>query len=218
MKKEIQVIMLPTEKNITNISKGNKVNELIYSKKGFDPHIISTQHLYFVLDSKIKAGDWVLSGKELFKSKTNENEGLFKKVIATTDKSLMIPKQNRNLRQAIINLPQPPQEFIEEYCRKGGIDKVIVEYVEYKTKRYQAGFDIGDRVPTGIFDLKVNSQNEITIHSIKNSWTREEVENIFISAREFNSIDGIIDIDRIADLPKDLSPRYSTFKDYLNKN
>jgi len=56
-RKEIQVIMLPTEKDITNISKGNKVNELIYSKKGFDPHIISTQHLYFVSDDEIKAMD-----------------------------------------------------------------------------------------------------------------------------------------------------------------
>ena len=201
MKKEIQIVMLPT-KDITNISKGNKENELIYSKEGFVPHIISTQHLYLVLDTNIKAGDWILSGKELFKSKTNENEGLFKKVIATTKKSLFIEGYCEECdnegeitgpmgvmfectKCPVINLPQPPQDFIEEYCRKGGIDKAMVEYKDFgvvipssvdsrgdyegncpKCHKYYNWMGTGGMTCSHTA-LKINSNNEITISPVK---------------------------------------------------
>lgn len=82
-------------------------------------------------------------------------------------------------------LPQPSQAFIEKYCRLGGIDEVLVEYEKiYKycndgkvcecnnprfCKDGRQGID---------YKLKVDSHNAITIHPIKYSWSKEEVNEL----------------------------------------
>jgi hypothetical protein len=50
----------------------------------------------------------------------------------------------------------------------------------------------------------------------------EEVKELcikaFNDAREFNSIDGIVDIDQISDLPKDLIPNVFDSHSWINNN
>lgn len=99
-----------------------------------------------------------------------------------------------------IHLPQPSQAFIEKYCKVGGIDEILVEYggniVEFQNFCSDLGFSYdsafgwyentnpGHRPNTSTLEerfnnkLKVDSHNTITIHPIKDSWSREEVEII----------------------------------------
>ena len=66
--------------------------------------------------------------------------------------------QNGHLGQAIIQVPQIPQSFIESYCKKP-VDKVMVEYDYYADGK----ISILDR----IMIPKLTSNNEIIIHHIE---------------------------------------------------
>jgi len=101
-----------------------------------------------------------------------------KKIIATTDKSLKLKKHqngcmfDRCLTHTCNNmcyLPQPSKAFIKKYCDLGGIDEIMVDYGVYNR------FANNGRGVRHVTKLKINSHNEITIHPIKDSWTREEV-------------------------------------------
>lgn len=122
------------------------------------------QHLYFTTDEKIVEGDWcidlisiqlggqprLVKASREFARDTPAGEDAFK-IVASTDKSL--------------SLPQPSQAFVEKYVELGGIDEVDIEL-----KSSDLDYFFGD--------LKVDSHNTITIHSIKNNWSREEVEKL----------------------------------------
>lgn len=93
------------------------------------------QHLYILSDDEIKVDDYMIKlgigvNKALFleqsagvfdgymhhkNSEGNDYYWKYKKVIASTDPSL--------------NLPSPSKTFIQKYCDKGGIDEIMVEYV-----------------------------------------------------------------------------------------
>ena len=128
------------------------------------------QHLYIISDDEIKLFDWVYNNKEniveqitsktqlIFVLEENKENQTFKKIIATTDASL--------------GLPQPSQqfieEFVEEYNEGNTIEWVDVEYI-------CVGYDTSVEGNPNIFIPKVNSKNEIFIRKIKDSWNREEV-------------------------------------------
>ena len=139
-------------------------------------------HLYFINNDEIKKGDWCLNtyANKVFKYETlpnvNNNNNI-KKIIATTDKSLSIGTDlEKGNSDSLIHLPQPSQAFIEKYCKVGGIDEVLVEY-EKDTIKNRKEFS-RTNIPIVYYKLKINSHNEITIHPIKNSWSREEVETL----------------------------------------
>lgn len=116
--------------------------------------------------------------KNYIKSETG-----YREVLATTDTKLKVISTccegtgyDKRSRCRICDgtgtqsLPQPSQAFIEKYCKVGGIDEVLVEY--------ETIFLPIDELPSNqkhVMILKVNSNNEIIIHPIKNSWSREEV-------------------------------------------
>lgn len=115
----------------------------------------TNQHLYFTTDQEIKERDWYFDGIDLVHKKSKYNKDLVdgnkqaKKIVATTDKSL--------------GLPEPSQAFIQKYCELGGIDEVDIEL-----KSSDLDYFFGD--------LKVDPiHNTVTIHSIKDSWNREEM-------------------------------------------
>lgn len=173
-----KVIMLRTTDN-SNISIIHYCNELQYSNTiTSESALSSNQHLYFTTDEEIKEGDYFLDDDRLSKHSNNgepnyivrkchsikngwiffdtiESEGCnpdwSKKIVASTDKSL--------------GLPQPSEAFVEKYVELGGIDEVDIEL-----KSSDLDYFFGD--------LKVDSHNTITIHSIKNNWSREEVEKL----------------------------------------
>jgi len=200
MKQEVQVVMLPTEDK-SPLFIGKRDKKLHYFFKGQEPNNAIHQHLYITVDQKIepiKEGDWVywadpegitsdinqvvsvneemifMSHPEHSETEASPNE--CRKIIATTDKKLrhtkITPDQNHVYTKGV---PQVSQSFIKEYCDKGGIDKVMVEYD-------QALVGIG-AFPEYTQGLKLNSDNTINISLIEEKmYSREEVEDLLWDA------------------------------------
>lgn len=184
--KRAKVIMLPTDKSrISRTPSGTLTYtpDYEYHENSFG---IIAQHLYFTTDEEIKEGDWFIQIHQGNKTivlcdKQNKNvvnthqSQLLKafKIIATTDTKLKIGGGTGRREDGIsILLPQPSQAFIEKYCKVGGIDGVLVEY---ENKYIEPPSSMHSNRGHFELQLKVNSHNEITIHPIKDSWTREEV-------------------------------------------
>lgn len=160
-----KVIMLPTE---------NKPEPAIFKYLDGSLGSLATEfkrqpatmhHLYVTVDDEIEEGDQYYHSKwrEVFKLYDTTNEAFelkyARKIIATTD-----PK---------LELPQPSQAFIEKYSELGGIDEVDVELESVCIGQEPSGaHGLKD---IWVTNLKLNSHNEIVIHSIKDSWTREEM-------------------------------------------
>ena len=161
MKQKAKIIMLPTDKStlIHHKSDGRILTPLNYPKdvsKKYQPF-----HLYITTDDEIKEGDCYLWTKNdgtdgvVLRATTDGGSIKFnsKKIIATTDPEL--------------NLPQPSKEFIEEYCKVGGIDEVDVEYGLFHDGNFK------DDNKTHAFKAtrkpRVNSHKEITIYLVKDS-------------------------------------------------
>jgi hypothetical protein len=166
---------------------------------------VEQQHLYITTDEEIKEGDWFIntgSGghptPKVYQA-NSENSKAFKefgpypeirKIIASTD-----PKLNSNQIEPYdtskpygIEFPQIPQSFIEEYCKVGGIDEVLVEYeiLGYKSENIHIGVkgtDIDVELPNTAQDktqvrLKLNPDNTIIIHPVKEKmYSRDEIGN-----------------------------------------
>ena len=210
--KKAKVVMLPTNQQTKYLMVYSDVEKtkgkLILNGLKNDEYK-EYQHLYIISDNEIKEGDWLNRDNEIhqcFKShetdiefKTNKDSVYFgtntfwnkkycKKIIATTDESLYYKDTSKNPKQYMgsymsmslgENLPQPSQQFIqkyiEEYNKGNVIEDVLVEYgIIYKGR----SCDLYN--PN---KLKVNfKDNTITIEKSKDSWNREEVENLIYSA------------------------------------
>lgn len=187
MKKEVQVALLPTEdkslfaKCIKSNVYAEKIGDLVITGKDTTLHksndIWEYQHLYILSDEEIRENDWFINtfiDNEIWQHNGEVEPGKgCKKVIATTDKKLLVDfqgyeKYTGREYSAKVYLSQIPQSFIEEYCDKGGIDKAFVEYKEHIHP------DLGKVDET----LIINSDNTINISSIKDSWSREEVKKL----------------------------------------
>lgn len=224
--KRTKVIMLPT-KDMSSIY----VNKYINETHNTSPIMFDTnpfmnseeakecgfeyQHLYITTDDEIKEGDWFILGNvprictsctDITVSTDNvwANKELVNKIIATTDKSLVIDTTYSNGKyKGKKYLPQPSQAFIEKYCKVGGIDEVLVEYIKELKVGYCAncngGSDLsfqctctkGKRTYYSELQLKIDSHNTITIHPIKDSWSRKEVEDILHKAFKFINTDAL---------------------------
>lgn len=152
-----KVIMLPTENKQDNIPLHLGVDGKLrcnYSNRYANVLVEKAQHLYFTTDEEIKEGDWYIDDCNLIRQAVTSDKDYwdrrptYKKIVTSTDKSL--------------GLPQPSQAFIQKYCELGGIDEVDIEL-----KSSDLDYFFGD--------LKVDSHNTITIHSVKDSWSREEM-------------------------------------------
>ena len=208
-----KVHRLPTEGD-SHILYRDSDDKLIYhsrlqNNKGF-VHL-KTYHLYFTTDEEIKEGDWFIntgSGghptPKVYQA-NSENSKAFKefgpypeirKIIATTDPKLTIKYDNgvRNVNWRIdsikeIPLPQPPQSFIEEYCKAGGIDEVLVEGNEIR-------FPLKERMGIEEYEFipKLNPDNTIIIHPVEEKmYSREEIVRLMINAISFGN--GLLQVD-----------------------
>lgn len=198
-----KVVMLPTEgKTYIWLSKLSSTLRWLHSyiddMKGAEGF-----HLYIISDDEIKEGDWVytLDTKEIVKVNkvwfALSNKRVFnkvnKKVIATTDTSLEIV--SKGINPVYEKLPQPSQQFIEEYIEsynKGEvITDILVEYEWFlnkqscfKTVCYQQDMEARDSC-MGMCEAqrpKINPDN--TINIVKDKWNREEVIKAMIWAEE----------------------------------
>jgi len=161
MKKRAKVHLLPTEPSSAETCIGVRGNIMAYHLAIHHLALSKFYHLYITTDDEIKEGDWFIDlrdnnlySEDLYVAKTKSEIELAnrigKKIIATTDPEL--------------NLPQPSKEFIEEYCRAGGIDEVDVEYGLFHDGNFKD--DDETHAFKAIRKPRVNSNNEITIHSI----------------------------------------------------
>lgn len=185
MKKQVKVVMLPTEK--AKIHKHNVNNILITSVENIEASELyntTPQHLYFLSDEEIKEGDWFYNphSGHIHKAGTHSdlitiNNNKCKKIITTTDESLItaIDGYRGDLLPDVsfdINLPRPSNEFIKKYCELGGIDEVLVQYEDYLINPLtEQEVSITDTIAAEDLDtgyrLKVASDNTIAIYPIK---------------------------------------------------
>jgi hypothetical protein len=179
LKKKCKVLMLKSDKQsnlcFRNYLFINKDNITEYSNVEF-------KNLYIVSDDKIEEDDWFIRDIEIyqcFKShkdeiefKTDEksvycgtntfwNRKFCKKIIATTDSTINTGYST----SGTTFVPQPSTAFIEKYIKTYNAGTHIVDVM--------VEFERCDGIWN--YKLKVNSQNQITITKVKDSWSREEV-------------------------------------------
>jgi len=177
LNRKIQIHMLPTEdeSNIVKLNSGNILYNYREPVKAQKPHY-TNQYLYITTDEKVKDGDWYYSTFPHNRG-VNQRKGNWRtcfnerKIIATTDTKLGVTDLRVSPVHNFIDLPKPSKSFIEAFCKAGGIKKAMVEY------NLIDGLNYSLHTPD-IKELKVNSHNEITIHPIKDNWTREEVTEL----------------------------------------
>jgi hypothetical protein len=201
-RKRAKVIMLPTDK-ASNI--WVTPNCIQFNKEPVDA--VTNHHLYFIPTDeeikknpnlfKIKEGDWcIYQGKakqalgEVIVKFANNYDA--KKIIATTDPELIeincttCANMGCDKCQDKYLLHQPSKAFIEKFCKVGGIDEVDVEYIRVSCRKCRMK-GVGNPTihctecgKSGISIIpKVDSHNTITIHPIKDSWSKDEIIELF---------------------------------------
>ena len=201
MKKEAKVIMLPTRDKVGALQIHTSfVKGILRMYKTDIPSDYKAQHLYFTSDEEIKegvnqyyidkyTGKLSNSGGAQYESKQNV-------VIATTDKSLTVPKiTNFGMQEEcggvlqVKSLPKIQQSFIEAYVKaEGKIDKVMVEYEDKAYPELMEGRTWDDAPgandPKGRpfymkdnFIIKTREDNTVIISKCKEDmYSREDVE------------------------------------------
>tara|TARA_R110000868_G_scaffold76573_2_gene220054 strand:- start:4897 stop:5562 length:666 start_codon:yes stop_codon:yes gene_type:complete len=164
-----EIVMLPTDDMVDNwgITQCIKEDHPICDYLGLYINLFNRefdsykkQHLYFITDETIKKGDWCfndIKGVGLITSivsntisttwqddsKTNDhavNLPSFKKIVATTDSKLKVPKGEPYMSQDLMKvwvyptkgLPKPTDKFLMDYCNKP------INVVEIKCEHYGA--------------------------------------------------------------------------------
>lgn len=200
--KQAKVILLPTEKK-SKILLGT--NGKLFDTTLDSPNIeylkgTAFQHLYICSDEKIKDGDWFYDKalNKISQAKASDDikwlnelnpdgKRVCFKIIATTDTSLKW--SNDNDIQAIdthfASLPQPSpnwikEVYIPEYNEGNKIENVLVEYEWTRNHGYAPNMK-----ESQIEVLRVDSNNEITIKGVKDSWSREEVEKLIYAFNKY---------------------------------
>jgi len=192
MKKLHKIVMLATDKAENSIVLSK--NKLWYFKGYFTQEYLNAQdkksfHLYILSDDKIEEGDWFLqkAGRQFpikWDGKTKLNFHC-KKIIATTDKSLII-KHNcdclattfEGCSQCIERISQLSQQFIDYYITEYNKGNIITEVeVEYEQIE-DVLFKVYEQEPIKLF---INKDNTINISIPSNKmYSREEVEKLII--------------------------------------
>ena len=186
--KKAKVVILPSNEE-SNIQQ-NKFNKLFFSeqKKSYSDTI--NQHLYIISDDEIKEGDWYIAEGKIYRAIVNHMPKLYKhphkKIITTTDESLRISYKENNHQPLSSNnytLPKPSDSFIKKYIEEYNKDNIITDVlVEYKFNDFKFMATLCTTKEKESI-LKINPKdNTITIKKVKDSYTREEVENLIYSA------------------------------------
>lgn len=187
MWKECNVVLLPTNNKavIKDLCLNNNKLEIFNSIIGQCNTI--KQHIYITSSEVIKENDWCIDiwNNEIIQmnkaTKDMLDTGMLHNphalIIATTDTSLKVYTCHTPTDCGIWSLPQPSQQFIEQYIKQYNLGNIIFKVmVEYKplikftgSHSYESAYE---------FDLVINSDNTINIKSIKDSWSIEEVRNV----------------------------------------
>ena len=147
------------------------------------------QHLYITSNEEIKEGDWYIWLNKLYQTtNTTIEKGLAKNpIIATTDESLVINQGVYNDQNGKIleRLPKPSDSFISKYIEEYNKGNIISDVlVEYKLNQYKFMSTLCTTKEKE-YELKVDSNNTITIKKVKDSYSREEVIEILGKMRDY---------------------------------
>ena len=189
-----KVHMLPTEDTTDIIirTKGNMQNQPFL--KRYYGHAMKDMgdyytHLYFTTDEEIKEGDWIfeMDLNTINQAGKDYNFGFGikhdRKIIATTDPKLKVITGMAGSGTGE-PLPQIPQSFIEEYCKAGGIDEVLVEY-EVTSKTRPHPFQEGSAIIDEFLNLKLNPDSTIIIHPVEEKmYTLKQIKHMFDIGRD----------------------------------
>lgn len=142
------------------------------------------QHLYITTDEEIKEGDWFYNSNMNRVAKCSRSTVLcdaYYKIIATTDPKLIV-----------VGVAKIEQYFIEEYCKAGGIDKVLVECkriphfdIEYshgglRTEKFNGVTYEDTNEP------KLNPDNTIIIHPAEEKmYSLDDIRNAYDVGRNY---------------------------------
>ena len=222
MWKKHKLVMLPTEKAKIYVSRITGQLGLYKEEKTYTGES-QGRHLYILSEDKINDDNWFVKmnykgGKptlyqECKKAFCNSEwlnssdvKDVFK-VIATTDKSLLIEKRDDTFKMAY-GLPQIPQSFIEQFISSYNegkiISEVMVEYDEeelYTRNIPRAGLKPENRDMW--VSLKTNPDNTINIKLIKDNFSRDEVIELL---KKFNDRFGTLGL--VGDFKSQDEPKF----------
>lgn len=199
IKKKCRAVLLPADdqtsrrKNQICVSGGERPDNLFLSENDSERTIHYPRELYILSDDEIEDGDWYmyidLQGTALFplrKGDEHSPDDLDKKIIATTNPKLI----NRRMIQGQAcplglvddgfeyDLPRPSVAFLHKYVEKEGIDELMVQYQKLEWSMSINPTKVGSYVP------KVSNDFHITILKTKESWSRQEVEQLIRDAMQ----------------------------------
>jgi len=196
MKKLVKVHILPTEDRTQILYNTYKFtvahgNPLVFDNnvmEGIEERGYISKHLYFTSDEEIKKGDWIEEQDTVYQVSKDCNNvwPTSRKIVATTDKALhnfhihtgsgKYWEDEPTIMKSDLSKPMVydiPQQFIEDYCEKGGIDEVYLETEQdLSTVR---------KLPNGLqtwdYKIRVTSINCVITRPTKPKlYTRKEVE------------------------------------------
>lgn len=200
---EVEVVMIATKQRHSDIELDETLQLATHkgyvNKNGQHLYIISNEdikegdwYVSYMLDISDLSN--ILTVPDTIKKANFNNTNKFiielyskycKKIIATTDESLKIDNDitnqtsviwdKRDIERVIVgskSLPKPSDSFIskyiEEYNAGRTIANVLVEYEVGKSYSGNSGLEVKQW-------LKIDSNNQITIKKVKDSYSREEV-------------------------------------------
>lgn len=144
------------------------------------PSSFKSQHVYLTTDEEIKEGDWFISNRDIYQYEGDKIPEILKlgyrKIVATTDTSLLEHDDTVPYPKTRPALPQIPQEFLKEYCEAGGkIEEVEIKYEEINQRcaihcLSKEECKTCDLFSPGEVKIKVDSNNCVIIHKSKDSW------------------------------------------------
>jgi hypothetical protein len=208
-----QVIMLPTNKTLGNLLLNKDNNRLFLNSYLSINNSCQPQLLYVLSDEEIKEGDYiyhpldtgiVFCDKEHFETLQGCVDKVrygYKKVIASTDKSLVESPNNRSDYHQLKSIPQIRESFVRAYIEAYNTGKPI-EWVNIEYEEDSTGWNE---------ILKLRSDNSIIVKPIKDSFTREEVKEACWLAWKWGKKDIDSKSTRISSLESD-------FNEWFNKN
>ena len=185
--KKHQVVLLPTEKASLLYRIHSRADSKIVLGYGQDTTkdlSLKPQHLYILSDDEIKEGDWYIHNQSgtLRASNSNAIPMDAKKIVATTDFELNKGwiKDNDPERLSthtnivtMRGIAQPSESFIKKYIEMYNAGTPITDVMV----KYNPGYVNPEWNEE---TLKVAPDNTITIRSVKDSWSREEVKSLLL--------------------------------------
>jgi|GEM_PF-3828175 len=149
-------------------------------------------HLYFLSGEDITDKDHFINDDGLWQC----NNGIIpnglnpRKVVATTNGRIGIEREKRGKNTWIDRYPRPSKSFVEKYEALGTIKTALVDYEMLLVEQCNCECHTNDNVihmvacchPHYTERLRVDSNNEISVHPVKTSWNRGEVSELLMLA------------------------------------